>query len=56
MKLNKVLDNIFKKETFINGVKATYQDLVWLFTNLQLGKDFLRMVRVIKNRMFIYTV
>jgi hypothetical protein len=56
MRINKILQNIFSKETFINGAKATYQDMVWLFMNVQLGKDFLKMVKVIKNKMFVYTI
>lgn len=56
MKVKKILENIFKKETFINGFKTTYQDAIWLIANLQLGKDVLRLVRITKNRMFVYTV
>lgn len=53
---NKILENIFKKETFINGVKATANDLLWLFHNILLGKDFIGKVREFKTKVFVYTV
>ena len=52
----KILDNIFKKETFINGFKATYQDLLWLFQNILLGKDFISKIREYKTKVFVYTI
>lgn len=55
MKKKIIMENLFKKETFINGFKATYEDLIWLFRNLELGKTILRMVKNFKTKLFIYT-
>ena len=52
----KILENIFKKETFINGMKATINDLLWLFQNILLGKDFIEKVREYKTKVFVYTI
>ena len=52
----KFVENIFKKETYINGTRATYPDLVWLFYNISLGKDFITKVREYNQKVFVYTV
>ena len=52
----KILENIFKKETIINGFKATYEDLVWLFQNILLKNDFIKKVREFKTNVFVYTI
>lgn len=56
MDQKKIMENMFKKETFINNIKATYEDLVWLLVNIFSNKDFLRKVINKKTRLFVYTI
>lgn len=56
MRKKKLLENLFSKETFINGIKATYVDLLWLLKNLEMQADFLKSVRLVKTKMYIYTL
>lgn len=56
MDQKKIMENMFKKETFINNIKATYEDLVWLLSNMFLKKDFLIKVINRKTRLFVYTI
>lgn len=54
--MEKIIKNMFNKKTYINGVEATYKDMLWLFANLKSKKDCLKGVRVYSNKMFIYTI
>ena len=36
--MNKLIDHIFTKETFINGIKANYNDLIWILQNITPSK------------------
>ena len=56
MNKKKLLKNIFKKETFINNIKASYQDLIWLLTNIILGKDFFTDIISKRTKLYIYTI
>lgn len=55
MSKKKLLENLFKRETFINGIKASYVDLIWLLKNIELQMDFLKSVRLVKTKMYVYT-
>lgn len=55
MKTEKIIKDIFEKETFLNNQKASYEDLMWIFSNLILKTEFLFKVINHKSKVLIYT-
>jgi len=54
--MNKLIDHIFTKETFINGIKANYNDLIWILQNILINNDFLKKIREFKKRIVVCTL
>ena len=57
MGIKKILEVLFDLTTYINGVLATYEDKLWLRSNLILKEDFLKCdARIVNNRLYIQTI
>ena len=52
----KLIDTIFEMSTYINGVLASYEDKLWLTTNLLIDKEFLKKIKLVNHILYVETI